>query len=200
MDRAADPDLGPLLDRLREGDDEAFDELFPLVYGELRTLARRQRAGWQGNETLNTTALLHEAYLKLAGGEPRGWESRAHFLHAASRAMRHILINYAERREAEKRGGGRTPVPIQAVATVLEDPSQSQERQVEALIALDRALTRLSDEDDRAARIVECRVFGGMTIRETAEALAISDATVSRGWALAQAWLRRDLLDGGRTG
>ena len=193
MDGAANSEVGHLLDRLREGDDEALDELFPLVYGELRSLARRQRAGWQGNETLNTTAILHEAYLKLAGGESRGWQNRAHFLHAAARAMRHVLINYAERRQAEKRGGSARPVPIQAVASVLRDPGQGDGHRVEALISLDRALTRLSDEDERAARIVECRVFGGMTIRETAEALSISDATVSRGWALAQAWLRRDL-------
>ncbi|HSR41134.1 MAG TPA: ECF-type sigma factor [Longimicrobiales bacterium] len=194
MKPTASRDLAPLLDRLRDGDEGALDELFPLVYAELHRLARRQRRGWDGNETLNTTALLHEAYLKLADQDRHDWEDRAHFLHAASRAMRHVLINYAERRSAEKRGGGRPPVTLDKVADVLRDPGRGGGHELEALIALDRALERLGEEDRRNGRIVECRVFGGMTIRETARALGISEATVSRGWAVAQAWLRRELL------
>lgn len=193
MEASQDPDLGPIFERLRNGDESAFDELLPLIYDELRGLARRQRGGWQGNETLNTTALLHEAYLKLAGQERHDWENRVHFLHAAARAMRHVLLNYAERRRAEKRGGGQQAVPLSRVAPLIGDPAQTAEHDIEALVALDRALDRLSREDDRCGRIVECRVFGGMTIRETALALDISEATVSRGWAMAQAWLRREL-------
>lgn len=189
-------EVSRLLGRLRAGERGALDELFPVVYEELRRLAHRHRRRWRGDETLNTTALIHELYLKLTDVERQDWQNRAHFLHAASRAMRHILINYAERRRAEKRGGAQTVVPLEDVAPVLGDGAFTPER-AHALIELDRALERLSGVSDRQARIVECRVFGGMTIDETAQALDISPATVSRGWAVAQAWLHRELVGAG---
>lgn len=190
-------EVGILLSRLREGDATAFDELFPILYDELHAIASRQRRAWQGNETLDTTALLHETYVKLAERECNDWLDRAHFMHAAARAMRHILINYAERSAAEKRGGGRPPATLDRIADILSS-GRSGAFEVEVLIALDRALEELGQVDARAAQIVECRVFAGLTIDETGQALGISAATVSRGWTVAQSWLRRYLLrDGG---
>ena len=182
-----------LLVKLRRGDERALDELFPLVYDELHRLAKRQRAAWDGNETLNTTALLHEAYLKLSRRQEWDFNDRAHFLRTASRAMRHILVNYAERRSARKRGGDAPRVGLDEIEGQVGAPGDDD--RVETIILLDRALSRLEEVRARHARIVECRVFGGMTIDETAEALEISAATVSRGWAMAQAWLRREVGD-----
>lgn len=185
-----------LLEELRAGDRSAFDELLPLVYDELHRAAERQRRRWQGDETLNTTALVHEAYLRLIDQSAPQWESRAHFLAVASTAMRQILINYAKRKATAKRGGGTRSVPLHEIETALkeaEDPSQARD---EALVALDDSLRRLESLDRRQGRIVECRFFGGMTIEDTAEALGISSATVKRSWATAQAWLYRDLKQG----
>ncbi|HKY61022.1 MAG TPA: sigma-70 family RNA polymerase sigma factor [Gemmatimonadota bacterium] len=182
-----------LLADLRAGDRGAFDDLLPLVYNELHQAAERQRRRWQGDETLNTTSLVHEAYLRLVDQTAPAWQSRAHFLAVASRAMRQILINYAKRKSTAKRGGGSRPVPIHEIETALrqaEDPSEARD---EALVALDHSLRRLESLDERQSRIVECRFFGGMTIEDTAEALGISPATVKRSWATAQAWLYRDL-------
>ena len=181
-----------LLD-LRAGNRPAFSELLPLVYDELHRLAARQRQGWQGDETLNTTALVHEAYLRLVDQTAPEWSSRPHFMAVASTAMRQILLDYAKRKQAAKRGGGHRPMPLHEVEATLrggEDPSEARS---EALLALDDSLRRLEKHDRRQSRIVECRFFGGMTIEDTAEALGISPATVSRGWAMAQAWLYRDL-------
>jgi RNA polymerase sigma factor (TIGR02999 family) len=182
-----------LLEDLRAGDRKAFDELFPLVYDELHKAAERQRRNWEGDETLNTTALVHEAYLRLVDQSAPVWQSRAHFLAVASTAMRQILINYAKRQSATKRGGGGRPVPLHEIEAALkkaEDPSEARD---EALVALDDSLRRLESIDERQSRIVVCRFFGGMTIQDTAEALGISPATVKRSWATAQAWLYRDI-------
>lgn len=170
-----------------------MDELFELVYDKLHDLARRQRRRWQGDETLNTTALLHEAYLRLVDQSSPQWENRSHFLAVASTAMRQILVDYARRKRAAKRGGGRQPVSLHEIEASLrrgEDPSEVGS---EALIALEESLRRLERVEPRQSRIVECRFFGGMTIRDTARALGISPATVKRGWSMAQAWLYRDL-------
>src|SRR5690606_16367285 len=154
-------------------------------------LARHHRARWHGNDTLNTTALVHEAYLKLVGGED-GYAGRAHFLAVASKAMRHVLYTYAERQAAQKRGGGAADLPLDEAALV-------PPHRAEAVVALEEALARLEVVDERAARVVECRFFGGLEVEETAEALGVSARTVTRDWAAARAWLygelKRDLLD-----
>lgn len=164
-------------------------DLFEEVYEQLHELARRHRASWSGNETLNTTALIHEAYLKLERGDGR-FESRAHFLAVASKAMRHILISYARAQSAEKRGGGAAVLPLHEVGAAAAAPARFGE-----LIALEDALAELQAADARAARVVECRFFGGMTIQETADALGVSPSTVTRTWRAAQAWLYRRLRE-----
>lgn len=182
-----------LLDEMRAGNPGAFDGLLPLVYDELRQLARRQRRRWRGDETLTSTALVHEAYLRLVDQSAVKWDSRAHFLAVASTAMRHILLDYAKRKRAARREGGRDRIPLHEVEGILVANGDAGDSQSEAVVALDAALRRLEARDPRQSRIVECRFFGGMTIEETAEALGISRATVKRGWAMAQAWLYRDL-------
>jgi RNA polymerase sigma factor (TIGR02999 family) len=181
-----------LLDDLRDGRRDAFDELFPLVYDELRELAHRQRSAWKGHETLNTTALVHEAYLKLVDQRRAAWHTEAHFLAAAAKAIRHILINYARDRRARKRGGGWQRVSLGEVEA--EGGSAADARSWEdRVVALDASLQRLAGLSERQCRIVECRFFGGMTVEQTAVALGLSTATVTRAWAMARAWLRRDL-------
>jgi RNA polymerase sigma factor (TIGR02999 family) len=175
-----------LLAIVREGDSAALDELFSLVYEELRALSHAQRARWGGDYTLHTTALVHEAYVKMVGQQARNWQDRAHFLGVASRAMRQILVNYAERRCAQKRGGDVETIP-------LEDANPVGPEVAEELLALNHALDRLAQIDERRHRVVEYRFFAGLTIDETAELLGISSATVSRDWTLASAWLRREL-------
>ncbi|MGH7549917.1 MAG: ECF-type sigma factor [Gemmatimonadota bacterium] len=182
-----------LLQDLKAGDPGAFDELFPLVYDELHQAAERQRQRWQGDETLNATALVHETYLKLSAQRALDWQCRSHFLSVASRAMRQILINYAKAKKAEKRGGRRRQVSLHEIEASLAEAKDPSEARDEALLALDDSLRRLAAIDERQSRIVECRFFGGMTIRDTSEALGIAPATVKRGWATAQAWLYRDL-------
>lgn len=182
-----------LLDELEQGRGGAFEELFAVVYDELRVIARRQRHKATGPETLNTTALVHEAYLKLAAVTHPGWTSKAHFLAAAAKAIRHILLNYAREQRAQKRGGGWRRDSLSAADAPIGDRAPGDDAEPEALIAVDAALQRLAAESDRLSRIVECRFFGGMTIEETACALNLSTATVTRGWATAQAWLYREL-------
>ncbi len=182
-----------LLQELRSGDRRAFEELLPLVYDELHELAHRQRRRWEGDETLNTTALIHEAYLRLVDQSGPHWASHPHFLAVASTAMRQVLLDYAKRQRAAKREGGRRRVPLEAVEAVLQAGDDAPEARSEAIIAVEEALRRLERHDPTQGRIVECRFFGGMTIEDTAEALGISPATVKRRWAVAQAWLYRDL-------
>jgi RNA polymerase sigma factor (TIGR02999 family) len=179
-------DLTTVLRAVRNGDPRAADELFERVYGELHQIAGGQRRRWGGNETLNTTALVHEAYVKLVNQDVAAWNDRAHFFAVAAKAMRHILINYAERQVAAKRGGGAVHVP-------LSDADLVSPEAAEDLLALDEALTALTAVHERSSRVVECRFFGGFDIQETAHTLGISPATVSRDWAFASAWLRREL-------
>jgi RNA polymerase sigma factor (TIGR02999 family) len=184
-----------LLEEIRGGNRSAFDKLVPLVYEELRELAHAQRRSWRGDDTLDTNALAHEAYLKLAAQDVPDWESHAHFRSVAARAMRQILIDYAKARRAEKRGGERVRVTLDEIR--LAPPgTDSASQQAELLIVLDESLKRLTDENERQSRIVECRFFGGMTVPDTAAALGISRATVKRGWAMAKAWLYRDMQQG----
>lgn len=177
-----------LLEALHEGDEHALDELFNVVYDDLRRVARGQRAGWRGGETLNTTALVHEAYLKLSRGGGERWQDRGHFFAVVSKAMRRILIDRARHSSAQRRGGGETPGSLTDVPAPALPPGVREE-----LLSLDSALGRLEALDPRQARIVECRFFAGLDVEETAEAVGVSTATVKRTWRSAQAWLYREL-------
>ena len=182
-----------LLDALRGGDRGAFERLFPLVYAELHQVAGMQRRRWDGDDTLNTTALVHEAYLRLVDQTAPRWVNRPHFMAVAATAMRQILIDYAKRKQAAKREGSRNYVPLHELEDVLSGGADASAILPDALIALDAALAALEKHNPRQRQIVECRFFGGMTIEDTAEALALSPATVKRDWTMAQAWLYREL-------
>jgi len=180
-----------LLAELEAGDRSAVGGLFDILYSELMEIANRQRRRWQGNYTLNTTALVHEAYVRLIDQSRRSVESDSHFLALASKVMRHVLCDYARERDAIKRGGGLERLSLEDAApeagTIVFTRAES-----ERVVALDAALRKLESLDPRKARIVECRFFGGLTVEETAEALGVSTRTVKRDWALAQAWLHRE--------
>jgi RNA polymerase sigma factor (TIGR02999 family) len=175
------------------GTRQTFDEQFTLVYHELRRLAEQQRQKWDGEHSLNTTALVHEAFLRLGREPGSAWRSQSHFMAVAATAMRQILIDHARRQHAAKRGSGQRHLTLDELEVALSGTADPGDTSAEALIAVDEALARLGAHDARLARIVECRFFGGMAIHETAEALGISAATVKRGWAMAQAWLHREL-------
>jgi RNA polymerase sigma factor (TIGR02999 family) len=174
--------------RWSDGDDKAFDRLIELVYDDLRRIARRHLRLGSREGTIDTTALVHEAYLKLASGGGAGgeWPGRAQFFAFCSQAMRRILIDYARRSSADKRGGGLVRVPLEADVAVLD-------REATELLALDDALKALEARDPRMVRIVECRFFGGLSVLETAEALSLSTRTVEREWARARAYLHQML-------
>lgn len=182
-------DTRDVLRRLADGDERALDELVPLVYDDLRRVARGQLAREHPDHTLDTTALVHESYLRLVGSTAIDVESRAHFLSVAARAMRRILVDHARRRQAQKRGGGVVPEPLAPGLAVVRNRSPQ-------LLALDDALERLEELDSRQARVVEYRVFAGMTVEETAKMLGVSPATVKRDWTVARAWLNRQLRPG----
>ena len=165
---------------------ERLRELFEIVYAELRRVAHRHLGGERVGHTLGTTGLVHEAYLELARLEHIQWPGRAYVLAAASQAMRRILIDYALARSTRKRGGGVANVPLDDAVAMAVSRSDT-------LLALDEALDRLAAMSPRSARVVECRFFGGMSIEETAEALATSPATVKREWGVARAYLNREL-------
>ena len=193
MNSSRDETVDRLLHQVRGGDRDAFDQLLTLVYGELHRLARQRRRRWSGDDTLNTTALVHEAYLRLAGRPEPSWRNLPHFLAVASRAMRQILIDHAKWKQRGKRGGVQRRMPLEEIETTLVAGGDLSECAPAALIALDDALRRLERQNDRQSRIVECRFFGGMTVEDTADALDVSPVTVKRGWAMAQAWLHREL-------
>jgi RNA polymerase sigma factor (TIGR02999 family) len=185
--------LQDLLPRLEQGDRGAFDALIPLVYAELLAIAHRHRLNWIGDETLGTTALVHETYLRLAQQAGVAYVSRSHFLAVAARAMRHVLVDHYRSARRARRGGDAEHVPLANVENILGALPHLSDSEEEAILALHESLERLSADSERHARIIECRFFGGMTIGETAEALAVSAATVNRGTAVARAWLARDL-------
>jgi RNA polymerase sigma factor (TIGR02999 family) len=170
-----------------EGKQEALDDLLPYVYDELRRQAsrflRRERIG----HTLQTTALINEAYLKLIDQQTVNWQNRAHFFGIAAQAMRRILVDYAKARHREKRGGAGENLPLEEATLVV-----AAERSID-LVALDEALERLAELDERQERIVELRYFSGLTIEETAEVLRLSPATVKSDWTIAKAWLKREI-------
>ncbi len=179
-------DVTVLLTALRGGDRAVLDRLLPAVYDELRELAHRQLRREREGHTLSTTAVVHEAYLKLAGAQQLTWRDRAHFFGVCSQAMRRVLVNYAEMKGAQKRGAGAPHVPF-------DDIVKAADTRPDDLVAVHQALERLERLSPRQTRVVECRVFGGMGVRETAEALSVSPATVKRDWTLARAWLTREL-------
>ncbi len=180
------PSISGLLRDLSEGRPGALDQLVPIVYEELRRIAHRQLRDERPGHTLNTTALVHEAYMRLTGIERVEWQDRAHFLAVAARVMRRVLVDYARSRGRDKRGGGAVPVPL---IDALDVPAG----QAEDLTDLDEALERLGALSQRQCHVVECRCFGGMSVEETATALGISEATVKRDWAFSRAWLNREL-------
>lgn len=178
-----------LVQRWSEGEEGALDALVELVYDDLRVIAHRHLRRAEGDSTLHTTALVHEAYLRLEGVDGGTWKSRGHFFAFCSKAMRHVLVDYARRRQATKRGGDKARVP-------LEEVPGSLDADVVQVLAVDEALQRLARHDERMARIVECRFFGGLAVPETAEALQVSTRTVEREWARARIYLQR-ILDPG---
>jgi RNA polymerase sigma factor (TIGR02999 family) len=185
-------EISELLVAWRMGDADALNRLFPLVYEELKRIARRQRAGKRGGATLTTTALVHETYLRLVDQAGAEWADRAHFLALAARAMRQLLIDHARRHQAAKRGGAWRRVTLD----VDQSPAISvADARAETLLTLDAALTRLAAIDERASRVVECRFFGGMTEQETATALGVTDRTVQRDWVKAKGWLHQALRE-----
>lgn len=177
-----DPPTTELLDAARRGDEHGIDGLFHLAYDQLRAVAHRVRARAQDGP-LQTTALLHEAYVKLGGGRPLDATDRAHFLAIVGRAMRHVLVDEARQRTAKKRGGA------DAVMVTLDDHGASATLPVEDVLTLEAALSELESAEPRLARVVECRFLAGMSVEETAEALGVSAPTVKRDWRVARAWL-----------
>lgn len=173
------------------GESDALDRLVPLVYDELRDIAHRHMVGERTSHTLDTTAVVHEAYLRLVDHDQAAWTDRAHFYAVASRVMRHVLIDYARRRGRRKRGGGAVRVPLRGGAAA--DGSEGEPDVLE-LLALNEALDELTDRHERMGRVVECRLFGGMRMQEIAEALNTSLSTVERDWRRARAYLYRALV------
>ena len=181
----ADDITGLLLD-LQAGQRQVMDQLLPLVYDELRRIAHHHRAKQGAGQTLNSTALVHEAYLKLVDQTRIPWQDRVHFYAVAARAMRFILIDYARQQSARKRGGDHAKV-------TLDEIKLAAEVQTDDLLALNEALARLADLDERMAQVVECRFFGGLTIEETATALNVGPRTVKRDWQKARLLLYQDM-------
>jgi len=175
-----------VLVRASNGDEVAAEALWSLIYEELRRIAHRQLQRERQGHTLSTTALVHEAYLRLIDHKKIDWKDRGHFYGLSARAMRNILVDYARRRNAQKRGGGRARV-------TLEEGMAFSEDQMEDLIALDSVLTRLSEMDPRLGQVIEYRYFAGLTAEETAEVLDVSLRTVQRDWIKARGWLYKEL-------
>ncbi len=176
-----------LLQELGSGRREALNEIVCQVYDELRRIAHRRLQTERANHTLDTTALVHEAYVKLVDRRKRSWQNRAHFYAAAAQAMRRILISYARNRSTEKRGGVATRVTFDQSWGALSEARSTE------LLALDEALSRLEEISPRHARIVESRFFGGLTVEETAQTLGVAPITVTRDWRMARAWLKDEL-------
>lgn len=177
-----------LLRDLSRGNRDALEQLIPLVYEQLRGIAQRQLAGEAEGHTLNATALVHEAYVRIAKLDQIDWQDRAHFFAIASQAIRRVLVDHAVHRNAQKREGGRRRVDITKVPLF-------DEEDLDGVLALHQALERLETLQPRQVRVVECRFFGGMSLDETAAALDVSRATVKRDWITARAWLNRELAE-----
>jgi RNA polymerase sigma factor (TIGR02999 family) len=182
-------DVTRILSAIEQGDAKAADELLPLVYEELRHLATHKMSKEKPGQTLQATALVHEAYIRLVGSEARGWNSRGHFFAAAAEAMRRILIDNARRKKSLKHGGGQKKIDINDVELAIETPSDD-------LIALDEALERLTKMDKVKADLVKLRYFAGLTLEQSADLLNLSERTAKRYWAHARAWLYRQVNEG----
>ncbi|MGH7540621.1 MAG: sigma-70 family RNA polymerase sigma factor [Gemmatimonadota bacterium] len=182
-----------LLQAWSSGDAEAFDRLIEVVYEDLRRIAHRHLRGERGNHTLDTCALVHECYVNLIGKPGGEWQNRAQFYAVASKVMRRILVDYARRRSARKRGGDRIHV-------TWDGGVGEEERDLDQLLSLDEALTSLAELDPRLGDVVECRFFGGMSTEETARALDVSRRTIERDWSRARAYLYRELQPVGEAG
>jgi RNA polymerase sigma factor (TIGR02999 family) len=182
-------DVTRILNAIERGDAKATDELLPLVYEELRLLAAQKLSHEKPGQTLQATALVHEAYLRLVGSEPRSWDNKGHFFVAAAEAMRRILVENARRKGRLKRGAGRQRIDLDAVSLAVETPAED-------LIALDEAFSRLAAEDPEATQVVKLSYFGGLTLEEAAEALGISRRTAYRYWAFARARLFEEMTVG----
>jgi len=187
----ATPDVTALLIEWNEGDDAALEKLTPLVYGELRRIAGRCMAGERPGHTLQASALVNEAFLKLIDTRRVQWQNRAHFFAMAARLMRRILVDFARRNQFQKRGGGMIQVTLDENLAPSTDPQND-------LVALDGALTALAEINARVSQVVELRYFGGLTESEVAEVLQVSTDTVLRDWKFAKVWLHRELRDGKR--
>lgn len=182
-----DPDVTELLVAWERGDDEALRRVAPLVYDDLRAIAAARLRGERQEHTLQPTALVHEAYLRLSEQRRRQWKERRQFFAVASRVMRQVLVDHARARQAEKRGGEATRIEVTALGEIAAPP------EVFDILPLDEALTRLAALQPRLAKVVELRFFGGLEVEETAALLDCSPRTVKRDWALARAWLVREL-------
>jgi RNA polymerase sigma factor (TIGR02999 family) len=180
-----------LLDEVRLGRSDALDRLMPLVYRELRRIARQQMRGERAGHTLQPTALVHEAFLRLVDQNRGGWQNRAHFFGVAAQTMRRLLVDYARRRSAAKR-----TIPVTMNEEIFQrGPGANQ---TEEILAVDEVLEQLAELDPRQARVVELRYFGGLSLEETAEALGIATRTVKLDWAMAKGWMRSQLSGGAR--
>ena len=179
-------DVTQILNAIEQGDPRATEELLPLIYDELRLLAAQKLAKEPPGQTLQATALVHEAYIRLIGAEMQNWDRRGHFFAAAAEAMRRILVEKARRKKSSKHGGDRQKIPLDAVDFAIEGPSDD-------LIALDEALTKLNEKDPMVAELVKLRYFAGLTIEQVAQFQGISRRTAVDHWAYARAWLRRQI-------
>jgi len=179
-----------ILNAIEQGDARAIDELLPAVYQELRQLAAWKLSQERPGQTLQATALVHEAYLRLVGAEAQSWKSRSYFFAAAAEAMRRILIESARRKQSLKRGGSRQRVDIDDAQLAIEEPSED-------IVALDAALTKLANKDHIKYELVKLRYFAGLTLEQAATALGISVTTAKRYWTYARAWLYREVSKGG---
>jgi RNA polymerase sigma-70 factor (ECF subfamily) len=178
-----------LLERWHHGDSEALEKLMPLIYEELRKMARRYMRQQNPGHTLQTTALIHEAYLRMVKQKEKRFQNRAHFFGVAAQAMRHILVDYARARSSSKRGGGARPISLEEAALVTEERAGE-------LVAFDDALKELERLSKRQSQVVELRYFGGLSVEETAGVLSVSPDTVMRDWRMAKTWLHRALSAG----
>jgi RNA polymerase sigma factor (TIGR02999 family) len=185
MERSAH-EITSLLQAWSEGEQSALERLIPLVYRELHRLARHYMAGEQPGHTLQATALLNEAYLRLVDSPPLSWQNRAHFFAVSAQVMRRILVDWARSRQAQKRGGEARPLELEEALVVVDAPGAD-------LVALDDALKALAALDRRKSEVVELRFFGGLSVEETAEVLKVSPETILRDWKSAKSWLRREL-------
>jgi RNA polymerase sigma factor (TIGR02999 family) len=191
MESLSPQEVTVLLQCWRRGEPSALDKLIPLVYEELRRLAHRYMGRENPGHILQTTALVDEAYLRMAGSQPSDWQNRAHFFAISAQLMRQILVDFARAAHSQKRGGDIPQVSLDE-ALVLTTEQESN------LVAIDEALKVLADVDPRKAKVVELRYFGGLSVEETAEVLKVSGDTVKRDWRLAKAWLLREISEGGK--